>query len=181
MNFRFTTSLIVCAFLFTLAGCTTESPAPTNTGGVPTIGGAPGQQQSTKITSALPDSGFKASLTIIDPPTKLRAGEQATLQVRVRNASDANWPALGMEDGTYALTLRNRWLGAGRDEVVNDFDGGTSLPYDLGAGTEVVMPLKVIAPKKMGEYDLEVDMVQEQVNFFHDRGSEPAKIKVRVE
>jgi hypothetical protein len=179
MNFRFTALAIVCAFFFTLAGCAPKSP-PTNTGGTPAIGGTPAQQQSGKITSAMSDSGFKASLTINDPPTKLRAGEVAILQVRVKNASDTNWPALGMEDGKYAITVRNRWLANGTDQVVNDLDGGSSLPQDLAAGAEVVLPLKVTAPKEIGEYILEVDVVQEQVAWFHDKGSVTARTTISV-
>ncbi|HEY0348963.1 MAG TPA: hypothetical protein VGC60_12495 [Pyrinomonadaceae bacterium] len=136
---------------------------------------------STKIASALPSGAFKASLTIGDPPTRMRAGERAVLQVHVKNASDTNWPSLGDTNGRFAITLRNRWLNAGTSKVVNDIDGGTSLPRDLAPGAEIVLPLNVTAPAKAGDYDLEVDMVQEQVSFFREKGSQPAKISIKVE
>ena len=38
--------------------------------------------------SALPDRAFKASIMLVDPPAKLRAGQKQTIQVKVKNASD---------------------------------------------------------------------------------------------
>ena len=182
---------LVCAAL--LAGCASEPSPPTggasqgsapaaNTSGAGGAGSA-SQPSSTKITSALPDNAFKASLAVADAPTKLRAGQMQIIEVRVKNASPTAWPALGADDARFAITLRNRWLegGGSEDKVVNDIDGGASLPNDLGPGAEATIPLKITAPKKPGDYVLELDMVQEQVTFFHDKGSETARINVRVE
>jgi hypothetical protein len=163
------------------AACSKTPPPAANNQPAPTSANSSPATTSTKIASALPNGAFKASLAISDPPTKLRAGERAVLQVHVKNASDTNWPALGETNGRYAITLRNRWLNAGTSKVVNDIDGGTSLPRDLAPGAEIVLPLNVTAPAKAGDYDLEVDMVQEQVSFFREKGSQPAKISIKVE
>lgn len=136
---------------------------------------------STRISSALPQEGFKASIVVADAPAKLRAGEMAIISARVKNISTSVWPALGEDDARYAITLRDRWLRGIAEEVVNDLDGGSSLPHDVRPGEEVTLMITVKAPKDRGEYVLELDMVQEQVNFFHDRGSQPAKVNVRVE
>src|SRR5437660_12896480 len=89
------------------AACSKAPPPAVNNQPAPISANSSPATTSTKIASALPNGAFKASLTISDPPTKLRAGERAVLQVRVKNASDTNWPALGESDGRYALTLRN--------------------------------------------------------------------------
>ncbi|HVF56291.1 MAG TPA: hypothetical protein VM934_09080 [Pyrinomonadaceae bacterium] len=195
MKLRFDTCALTLTCALLLSGCASEptpstngaqppgtAPAAGNTSSAGSDAGGASQPGTTKITSALPESGFKASLTIADPPTKLRAGQTQLVEVRVKNASPNAWPALGADDARYAITLRNRWLEAGGgDKVVNDIDGGASLPNDLGPGAEAVIPLKITAPKKPGEYVLEFDMVQEQVTFFRDKGSETAKVNVRVE
>jgi hypothetical protein len=136
---------------------------------------------NTTITAPLPDNGFRATLTPVDPPAQLRAGERGVVQVRIRNTSQTAWPAMGEASGKFAITLRNRWLSTDGERVINDLDGGTSLPYDIAPGAEVAMPITVTAPKEAGKYLLEFDMVQEQVNFFRERGSTPARVNVRVE
>jgi len=177
-------STLSCLFMFAVVLCAAcaKTPAPAaNNQPAPASATPSSATTSTKIAAALPNGAFKASLAISDPQTKLRAGERAVLQVHVKNASYTNWPALGESDGRYAITLRNRWLNAGTSKVVNDMDGGTSLSHDLAGGAEIVLPLKVTAPAKAGDYDLEVDMVQEQVSFFREKGSHPAKISIKVE
>ncbi|MCA1592818.1 MAG: hypothetical protein LC754_09260 [Acidobacteria bacterium] len=187
MKLRRTAALaLACAFAATSA-CDSEparESAPTTPASNAAAGGAPGNaapETSTRITSPLPDGGFKASITLPDAPTRLRAGQQEIIEVRVRNVSTSVWPALGEDDARYAITLRDRWLKPDGEKVVNDLDGGASLPHDTRPGEEVTMQLSIKAPKEHGEYVLEVDMVQERVSFFHDKGSEPARIKVSVE
>ncbi|MBA3354828.1 MAG: hypothetical protein H0U18_02585 [Pyrinomonadaceae bacterium] len=136
--------------------------------------------ETTRISSALPGEGFKASIVVADAPAKLRAGQVAIISARVKNISTTVWPALGEDDARYAITLRDRWLKGTAEEVVNDLDGGVSLPHDIRPGEEVTLTITVTAPRDPGEYVLELDMVQEQVNFFRERGSQPAKVNVLV-
>ncbi|HZT60530.1 MAG TPA: hypothetical protein VFA21_18140 [Pyrinomonadaceae bacterium] len=175
------TSALACALA--AVGCGTEQPR--NSAGAtqptPTPNAAQTQPQSTRITSPLPDGAFRAALTPSDPPAQMRAGEKQVVAVHVRNASQVAWPADGAPDGKFAVTLRDRWLSADGGKVVNDLDGGASLPHDVAPGGEVDMQLRVTAPKQKGDYVLEFDMVQEQVSFFREKGSTPARVNVRVE
>jgi hypothetical protein len=175
MKLKSAVCFLVLAILVSIVGCESEptrQPQSTPVAGLP---------QSTQITSPLPDGAFKAEIKPIDPPTKMRSGEKRVVQVAVSNISQNLWPALGEVDGKFAITLRNRWLDPDGKKVVNDLDGGTSLPHDLTAAGVANMTITITAPKEPGQYLLEFDMVQEQVNFFHDRGSQPAAIKVSVE
>lgn len=167
--------LLALAVLLSTGGCGNEQPQQPQ--GTPVAG----QPQNTQINSALPDSAFKAALKPVDPPARMRAGEKKVVQVTVSNQSPNAWPAMGAPNGRFAITLRNRWLAPDGKKVVNDMDGGSSLPQDIPPGGTANMTLKITAPKERGEYLLEFDMVQEQVNFFHDRGSQPTRVKVTVE
>jgi hypothetical protein len=134
---------------------------------------------------ALPDNGFKAELSLPDPPKKLRAGQKETVQVKVKNASDVQWYARGAEfntnpDNKFYLAAGNRWLKAEGEELVTNMDGRYGLPRDLRPGEELEVPLQVTAPKTPGEYILEVDLIQEQVGWFLDKGSPTTKVKVTV-
>jgi len=143
------------------------------------------QQPQSKEARALPDDGFKALITLPGAPVKLRAGQQERVQVRVRNASEVFWWARGGEqndrsDNKFYLAAGNRWFKADGTTLVTDMDGRHGLLKDLKPGEEDEVPLLVTAPKAPGEYVLEVDLVQEQVAWFSDKGSQTARTKVTV-
>jgi hypothetical protein len=146
--------------------------------------GAQSQPTAPKTPAALPDNGFAAQLTILDPPAKLRAGQKETVQVRIKNASDVFWWARGGEfndrpDNMFYLAAGNRWLKPDGSLVTN-MDGRYGISKNLKPGEETEVPLLVTAPKEPGDYLLEVDLVQEQVAWFSDKGSPTARAKVTV-
>jgi SAM-dependent methyltransferase len=127
----------------------------------------------------LPDSAFRARVTLLDPPATLTAGASAVVHTRVENASDTPWPSHGSAVVARAIDLGNHWLDAtGRLLVVDD--GRSVLPGDLGPGDAVEFPLAVKAPTTPGDYLLEVDLVQEAVAWFGSKGSPTARTPVRV-
>ena len=134
--------------------------------------------------SALPDDGFKAEISAPDAPAKLRPGQKVTLQVRVKNASGVQWYARGgainmNPDNKFYLSAANRWLDAGGTLVTNT-DGRYGLPRDLKPGEEITVPLLITAPQKPGDYILELDLVQEQVAWFREKGSPAPRFPVKV-
>jgi hypothetical protein len=141
--------------------------------------------QAPRQPAALPENGFKANITLVDPPAKLRAGQKQTVQVRVKNASDVIWYARGAAvntnpDNKFYLAVGDRWLKAANQALVTEMDGRYGLDRDLKPGEETEVPLQITAPKEPGAYILEVDLVQEQVAWFHDKGSPTTKSKVTV-
>jgi hypothetical protein len=54
------------------------------------------------------------------------------------------------------------------------------MPNDVAPGAEVERALVVKAPDKEGDYVLELDMVQEGVAWFAQKGSEALKLKIKV-
>ena len=143
-----------------------------------------GRPAASKTPGPLPDDGFKAQITLPDPPAKLRAGEKARVQVHITNASDVFWWARGGEtntrdDNKFYLAAGDRWLKTD-GSLVTDMDGRYGIGKDLKPGEETEVPLLVTAPKEPGEYLLEVDLVQEQVSWFSEKGSPTARTKVTV-
>ncbi len=55
--------------------------------------------KTTHATSPLPASGFNAQLAVAGAPASLKAGERATIYVRIKNTSDSTWQAQGRADG----------------------------------------------------------------------------------
>jgi SAM-dependent methyltransferase len=106
-------------------------------------------------------------------PGRLESGVPAILELRVRNTSPAAWPA------TSFLQIGNHWRDVRRQvSIVND--GRTSLGQDVQPGQEVSVDLAVTPPTRAGRYLLEIDVVEEGVAWFVDRGSRALQADVRV-
>jgi SAM-dependent methyltransferase len=127
----------------------------------------------------LPDEAFRAR---IRPkariPDSMRPGEQVTVHVRVTNTSHERWPAGAAPDGRFRINVGNHWV-AEDGEVLRD-DGRATLPRDVGPGQRVTVPLTVHTPSRPGTYTLEIDLVQEEVAWFEDKGVEPIRSEVSV-
>jgi hypothetical protein len=161
-----------------VSGCgQNKTSTPINSGG--------SKSASSGLPSALPDNGFKALITLVDPPVKLRAGQKETIQVSVRNASDVLWYARGAAvntspDNKFYIAVGDSWLNAADQKLVTNMDGRYGLNRDLKPGEQTQVPLLITAPKEPGDYILDIDLVQEQVAWFHDKGSPTAQTKITV-
>ncbi len=130
--------------------------------------------------SPLPAGGFKATISVPDAPATIKAGQKVPLQVRIKNDGSAIWPAIGQPDHKYQVNLGNHWYDRSEKPLVND-DARSPLPHDIQPGEEFALPLTVTAPAAPGEYILELDMVQELVGWFKQKGGQSLKLKVKVE
>ena len=161
-----------------LSACGGKAPNP-----------GPGQTQASTPAPptepvALPPQGFKAAISLVDPPAKLRAGQKETIRVKIKNDSTVMWwasgaPANTRSDNKFYLAAGNRWLKADGSLLTN-MDGRYGLGKNLAPGEETEVPLVINAPKEPGEYTLEIDVLQEQVAWFSDKGSPTAKTKISV-
>lgn len=137
-----------------------------------------------QVPSALPDQAFKAEITLVSPPAKLRAGEKVVVRVKIKNASTVQWWARGAQfnastDNKFVVAAGNRWLKSDGSLLTN-MDGRYGITKDLKPGEDEEVPLQVTAPAIPGDYFLEVDVVQEAVAWFSDKGSPTAKTKITV-
>ncbi len=144
----------------------------------------PNQPAASKTPGPLPDRAFRAELAFKDAPAKLRAGQKETVVVRVKNASDVFWWARGGETNfnngnQFYIAVGNAWLQED-GKLATNMDGRMGLPKDLRPGEEVEVALLISAPTTPGNYILEVDLVQEQVSWFHEKGSPTARTNVTV-
>ena len=133
----------------------------------------------TVAPGALPNGGFIAQIEALDAPARLPSGKSINVRVRVKNTSGATWPALGQADGTFKIQFGNHWLDATGKKIQLD-DGRVALPFDVAPGGKVELTLTITAPASPGDYILELDMVQERVNWFADEGSKPLRIGIKV-
>jgi 4-amino-4-deoxy-L-arabinose transferase-like glycosyltransferase len=128
----------------------------------------------------LSEDGFRATIIAHDPPSVLHRQQQASVNVLVRNESNQSWAPRERGGGPYQVSLGNHWLDENGRTVIND-DGRAALLKRLEPGDSVTLKLAVNAPRKPGNYILELDMLQEGVSWFGLRGSTTVRLPVRVE
>lgn len=170
----------VLTCLAVIAGCKTqtakEAPA------------ANGSQANTpvkqKAAGPLPDSGFKAEIRALHAPERLRPGQVSVINIKVKNTSDLIWWQRGGEttdrsDNKFHIAAGNKWFDKD-GKMTSETEGHNGIPKDLKPGEETEMTLQITAPKQPGEWLMELDMVQEGVAWFHEKGSPTTRVKVQV-
>ena len=116
------------------------------------------------VGKPLPPEAWKMSVQLAAGLPDFSSTRCQTVPVIVRNDSTVLWPA------SAHLRLGNHWRTVDRELLTVD-DGRTPIEGDVAPGQEVRLELEVMAPAVPGPYVLEIDLVQENVNWFSDRGS----------
>ncbi len=177
MKLRFVLLASVIGFVTLAMGCSPKQTANT----------ASPAERATAISNAagpLVERGFKAQITVPDPPSKLRAGQKEVITLKVKNTSDVIWRRLGGEtnnrpDNKFYIAVGSRWLDKD-GKPTSEAEGHNGMTKDLNPGEETETTLQITAPKKPGEYILSLDMVQEGVAWFGEKGSPTTKAKITV-
>lgn len=181
MNLKVALLVSVIALASSLSGCRG------NNGGSPASANAPAgtaAPAAKTVAGPLADEGFKAVISIAEPPARLRVGQTMTVQLKVKNNSEVMWWARGGElndrsDNKFYIAAGNRWLDKD-GKLTSEREGHSGIPYDMKPGQEIEMPLQITAPSAPGEWTLDLDMVQEGVAWFSEKGSPTTKVKVTV-
>jgi tRNA (mo5U34)-methyltransferase len=125
---------------------------------------------------------LSANLQLADGPTTCRPGDHLTYRVNVGNQGSAPWrarPEHGSDEGVVRLGAHLLPPDDG-DIPVWDF-GRADLDADVPPGGEASMDITLRAPDRPGRYQVEFDMVAEQVAWFEDRGSPVIRSDLRVD
>lgn len=128
----------------------------------------------------LADADFRAGLRAVEIPARVAAKARAQVRVAVRNEGGAVWLARERGLAPLQLSAANHWLDPSGNVVTND-DGRGALPRDLRPGEEAEITFAVNAPRRPGDYLLEIDVLQEGVSWFALKGSRTLRVPVKVE
>ena len=108
----------------------------------------------------------------------VRVKEEFVVQAKLGNPSNTVWLA-ATSRGRGLVTLAASLLDASNQLLIRDFSRA-SLPHDVPGGTSLQHSIKLQAPDSPGEYVLRLDMVNEGVCWFADKGSHPANIRLII-
>lgn len=175
---RLTKSMVLILALASLLAAGCGGGAPTQNTTTPTAG----KPDDGRATGPMPDSAFKAAITVADPPAKMRRGERATLMVKVKNLGNTAWPSMGrLNDGYYQVNVGDRWYDSKNTLLDKHHYERVGLGKDVKPGEEVEVALIITAPDAPGEYTLQIDLVQEMVAWFAEKNNASPKFKVSVQ
>ena len=129
------------------------------------------------IRPTLPPSAYRASIRLQTRRLMVHPRESITLNVKVENQSGIIWPKYPLDGNDFArLRIGNHWRGLSGRMIQLD-DGRAHLP-ELHPHQPVSVPLTVTTPSRPGFYRLEVDLVEEGVTWFAQRGLATPRILV---
>ena len=134
---------------------------------------------SRTVAARLPPEACRARIAAEPTALVLQADQQVDVKVAVENCSSFVWPALPDRRGRFQIKVANHWLTEAGAMFERD-DGRCPLPHDMAPSSRVDVMLGVTAPLVDGVYSLEVDLVQENVCWFAERGSPALRIPCRV-
>ena len=124
-------------------------------------------------------TAMKAELSTPSLPNNLRVGQTIQLSVSVKNAGEELWRAGDRSLAAYRVELGNHWLEPDGKVVIND-DGRNAMTRDVAPGATATMTLTITAPRRPGQYLLELDLLQEGVSWFALKGSKTWRGLVEV-
>lgn len=143
--------------------------------------GAPGAARRSFVRGPLPPGAFRVRIHADVAGARGATGREIAFKLRVANESRHAWPALAGTSARHQITLAGR-LRTARGELVESAEARSPLPHDVEAGAAVEMFLRIALPPWPGEYQLELDLVQEDVAWFHERsGGIPLRIPCRAD
>jgi len=117
-------------------------------------------------------------------PSTMTRGATVPVQVTVKNSGDWPWPDPKTANpaepsGGYAVRLGYTWTKPGLADAKPAPDRA-DLKATVPPGGTATFTLSVTAPKEAGSYELELDLVEELVTWFHSKGAPTLKVPVTV-
>lgn len=122
------------------------------------------------------ESLYRARLELTAVPPTFVAGVQQTVDVRVTNLGATTWR--WGHDARPAVRLGYRWW-SGPEEIRESAALRTALPTDVPPGATEVVPVHVVAPPGAGEYELELDLLHDDVRWFDVGASRRVEVRAR--
>jgi 2-polyprenyl-3-methyl-5-hydroxy-6-metoxy-1,4-benzoquinol methylase len=123
-----------------------------------------------------------ALLATINPSRErvvARPGEMVAIAATIRNDAGTVWLKSGRRDRGY-VRLGARIVRQSDSRVVDEWPR-VELPNDMAHTTSCALTIEGRAPAEPGEYVARLDMVDEGIAWFSERGSKPADVRLLVE
>jgi glycosyltransferase involved in cell wall biosynthesis/SAM-dependent methyltransferase len=123
---------------------------------------------------------LRARITLTEAPiARLAPGEALELELEIENIGDTLWLA-GREPRPGVVMPAMR-ISDDTDTLVSEIHGQPGLPHAVAPGETVRLKIVYDVPQRAGSYTFKLDLVDQHVCWFAERGSEPLVINFEVE
>lgn len=138
-----------------------------------------GARASTAPDSRQP-SILRAQFRILDaPPETIAPGELLSFRISIENSGDTLWLTSATPRAGIVMPAIRVFDEAGL--LVTEFHGEPLLPHAVAPGETVRLKIEYRAPQRAGTYRLKVDLVDQQIAWFEQQGSQPLWLQFEVE
>lgn len=132
---------------------------------------------------SVPDSRdpglLSAQFTLLEPsPGILAKGAAIDLSVSIRNTGDTLW--LNGQTVRAGVVMPGVKILNEGGATVSELHGHPLLPRSVVPGATVTLDVRLIAPKETGNYTAMIDLVDQHVCWFAERGSQPLVFNFEV-
>lgn len=133
--------------------------------------------------SSVPDSRspgvLRAELILKSSwPDNFKPGERFRAQISIQNTGDTLWLAgKSLRRGDVTLGVK---ILAETAETVDEFHGEPALPRALGPNESCTVTIEHPCPIAPGRYTLKIDLVDQHICWFEERGSESLSLPLVV-
>ena len=122
---------------------------------------------------------LRADIAVVSaPPVRVAAGETLKFELAITNEGNTLWLAgRRAQLGTVMPTVK---VFDARESLVSEVHGEPPLPQAVAPGETVRLKFRTRAPQQSGGYLLKVDLVDQQVCWFEEVGSQPFTFEFTV-
>ncbi len=122
---------------------------------------------------------LRAEFSLLEPPARsVEVGAKLQLAIAIRNAGDTLW--------LNGQTLRTGVVMPGvrvinkAGEIISEVHGHPMLPRAVAPGQSLAIEIPCPVPPSPGTYTVKIDLVDQQVCWFEERGSQPLVLEFEV-
>ena len=133
--------------------------------------------------TSVPDSrepgGLRARFTLRDSlPRQVEPGAKLEIAITIRNTGDTLW--LSGQTVRAGVVMPGIRIMDHSGAIVSEYHGQPLLPRAVPPGQAVALDIQFAAPAKPGTYRVKIDLVDQHVCWFEERGSQPLVLSLEV-
>lgn len=123
---------------------------------------------------------LRAQFALRDCPTQfVEPGAQLEIPISIKNTGDTLW--LSGQTVRAGVVMPGVRMTDESGAVVSESHGRPMLPRPVAPGQNIAFSIQLDAPNQPGLYTVKVDLVDQHVCWFEERGSEPLVFSFKVE
>jgi len=132
--------------------------------------------------SSVPDSRrpgvLRAELTLAAPLPQFEASALVNVRIMIKNAGDTLW--LSGQTVRTGVVMPGVKVLDEDNKIISELHGHPLLPRAVAPGQAIALHLQFAAPARSGNYLVKVDLVDQHICWFEERGSQPLLFPMEV-